>query len=88
MTDEGLKELAESKCLRSLFLSYTRVSDTGLSVLAKLERLQMLDLSRAVVSALDLFGTEVTDEGIIHLARLRRLRKLGTGRICADQLSG
>jgi len=54
VTDEGLKELAELKELRSLSLSGTRVTDAGLKGLKGLRQLRLVLLHK----------TRVTPEGV------------------------
>ena len=65
-TDEGLKDLAGLKRLRTLVLWNTKVSDRGLKELAGLTELETLDLDE----------TKVTDVGLQLLAEMPRLQRL------------
>ena len=70
MTDASVKDIAARfGRLDSLWLSNTRVTDTGVAHLVKLKRLSILDLD----------GTRITDASVAHLARLKRLRTLYVG---------
>jgi hypothetical protein len=74
-----------------LSLGYARVTDAGLKELARLKRLEELDLDAARVTdaglkelvrlkelhALNLDATALTDAGLKELARLKKLRSLG-----------
>ena len=79
--------------LRTLNLSRTQVTDSGLSELEGLDQLRALDLSAGKVTDtglrhveplrqlqwLDLGGTKVTDVGLSHLQRLTQLQWLDLG---------
>jgi len=68
LTDADLKRLTGLRELKEINLRYnSKVSDTGLKELARLENLEMLFLP----------GTAVTDKGLIELAPLKKLRTLG-----------
>jgi hypothetical protein len=70
ITDKGAKALAHHTKLRSLDLSWTRVTHEGVAFLSPLVELRELDLT----------GTYIQDKGFKHLAPLQKLRYLGLGR--------
>ncbi|MCC7422645.1 MAG: hypothetical protein IT428_20385 [Planctomycetaceae bacterium] len=72
LTDAHLKNLAGMTGLESLYLSDSRVTDTGLERLVALKGLQRLHLIRC---------PEVTGKGLAALAALPRLQMLGMSRI-------
>ena len=66
VTDEGLIHLTQLPRLRVLRLSRTAITDAGMSVLAKCETLESIDVSQ----------TQVGDQGVWELRALPRLRIL------------
>ena len=67
LNDEGLKELAKLKRLKSLLLVKTDITDAGLREMAKLPELVSLTIS----------GADITDVGLKELANVPNLRELG-----------
>jgi len=65
VTDKGLSSLHQLP-LNALFLSDTKVTDAGMTMLAELRSLEVLELN----------GTSVGDEGVAQLASLPKLRTL------------
>jgi internalin A len=71
-TDDGFKRILERLTnLRHLNLVGTGITNTGLSCVAGLEKLEELDLS---------YCPSITDAGLAHLKGLRSLRSLGLER--------
>jgi len=70
VTDAGLKELAELKCLQILDLQLAKVTDVGLKELARVKSLNKLYLSY----------TRVTDSGLNELSELKKLKELTLSR--------
>jgi hypothetical protein len=93
INDEGLKELAKLKRLRSLLLVKTDITDAGLRELAKLPELLSLTISGSDITSvglkelanvpnlqtLGLMASQVTDEGLQELAKLKNLDELNLG---------
>lgn len=89
--DEAMEKLgAVMGDLVSIDLSATKLTDVGVSALAKAQSVRMLRLSETSVGdaslevigglpeleSLNLYGTSVTDEGLRKLSGLQKLRKL------------
>jgi len=66
VTDLGASRLASLVSLRELDISRTKISDTAMRSIGRLDNLETLYLS----------GNPITDEGIAQLRSLRRLRTL------------
>lgn len=66
VTDENLPQLTSLHTLRSLDLSYTRVTPAGLRVLSRMEDLQTLSLN----------GVPLDEAAVEPLCQLTRLRSL------------
>ncbi|MFP6576915.1 MAG: hypothetical protein VB912_17270, partial [Pirellulaceae bacterium] len=93
INDEGLKELAKLKRLRSLLLVKTDITDAGLREMAKLPELVSLTISGADITdvglkelanvpnltELGLMASQITDEGLQELAKLKNLYGLNLG---------
>jgi len=93
LNDEGLKEVAKLKRLKSLLLVKTNITDAGLREMAKLPELVSLTISGADITnvglkelvnvpnltELGLMATQVTDEGLQELAKLKNLFELNLG---------
>ena len=93
LNDEGLKEVAKLKRLKSLLLVKTNITDAGLREMAKLPELVSLTISGADITnvglkelvnvpnlvSLGLPATQVTDEGLKELAKLKNLFELNLG---------
>jgi uncharacterized membrane protein len=69
VTDEGMKTIARLSKLRTLYLNYTTVGDTGIQVLENLPAL----------SYLNLVGTKVTDRSAAALGKMKQLDNLYVG---------
>jgi len=70
ITDIGMSVIKDWKNLKRLDVSGTQTADGTLAVLARLGRLESLDVA----------GSEVTDDGIQELLPLTSLKHLGLGR--------
>ena len=88
--DEGMIHLGKLSKLRSLDLSYSKITDRGLLHLIKLRNLRKIYLRQTQVSnkglkslknfrhlrILDLSGTNISDRGLAYLKKLPHLRVL------------
>jgi hypothetical protein len=70
LTDDGIWQLREMRCLRVLNLADVPITDDSLRTIASLGQLERLELN----------STHITDRGIVRLRDLVNLRELNLGR--------
>jgi hypothetical protein len=91
LTDQGLRNIAQLKELKSLELRSCYITDNGLSALSGMTKLENLDLGNCnqitddgfqklkgltKLQTLDLGGTSITDQSIKQLAQMKDLQSL------------
>jgi len=76
VTDVGLGYVAELSSLKGLYCGSNRFTNAGLHQLAKLTKLEELDIGSVYKDETGQIRIGVNDAGLVHLAKLPRLRYL------------